>query len=104
MGAKFRHRYANAVVLGGLLRDAKDEGVSAGGGRRARVWLDNPCDENERFDLHVPVLAIGNRLAAKVLELAGTGALVTVQGEWSTVRSGNELNHVLVAERIIEQL
>jgi len=65
----------------------------------ARGWLDNPCPDNERFDLHVPLVARG-RLAKRLLSLCGLGEPVILSGHMTTVRSNNEMRLEFMVQRV----
>lgn len=101
MGARYNARYANVVVIGGVVRDAEEQEPTPHSGGKARAWLENECEENAYFNVRVQLLALGHN-AAQLLALAKVEAHVDIIGSLTTVKVGGEFRLCVSVNKIIE--
>ena len=95
----FRHRFPSTVVCIGYIENAAYNGRTKSSGMRVRARLYNPSEKYHKYDLRVPLIALGT--PGKILiDKCKTGELVTVIGRLVMGQSDKDLNLEVLVEHI----
>lgn len=95
----FRHKFPSSVVGIGYIENAVFNGRTKSSGIRVRARLYNPSDKYHKYDLRVPLIALGTP-GKLLIDKCKTGELVTVIGRLVMVQSDDNLNLEVLVEHI----
>ena len=95
----FKHRFPTSVTIIGYLEGASRLSKTKNSGLKITAKVFNPSEHTRKYDLRVPIIAIG-KAAAIVDELARSGDLVTVVGRMAMVQTGGGLTLCVLADYV----
>ncbi len=95
----FKHRFPTSVTAIGYLEGASRISNTKNSGQKITAKLYNPSEHTRKYDLRVPIIALG-KAASIVDELARSGDLVAVVGRLAMVQSGGGLSISMLVDYI----
>lgn len=95
----FKHRFPTSVTAIGYIDGATRLSQTKNSGMKISARLFNPSEHNARYDLRVPIMAIG-KAASLVDELSRSGDLVTIVGRMAMVQGGQGVSLCVLVDYI----
>jgi len=95
----FRHKFPSSVVGIGYVESATYNGRTKSSGIRVRARLYNPSEKYSKYDLRIPLIALGT--PAKILiDKCKTGELVSIIGRLAMVQYNDSLTLEVLVEHV----
>jgi len=95
----FAHKFPTSVMLIGYIESAKKLTPTKHSGMKVVAKLYNPSEKNRRYDLRIPIMALG-RPGKLAMEFSKSGDLVSIVGQLVVRSSPSGLNLCVLADHI----
>ena len=95
----FAHKFPTSVMLIGYIENAKKLSPTKSSGMKVVAKLYNPSEKNRRYDLRIPIMALG-KPGKLAMEFSKSGDLVSIVGQMVVASSQNGLNLCVLADHI----